>query len=246
VTFAPILKHKIFPLPEIMDMVLDLGRWGMGTHVEIEFAANLSASPGTLKEFSLLQIRPLVLSLEMEELDVDVFPEDALIARSQQVLGSGVISDIHDIVVVDTQTFERGRSEEVALEVARLNDKLVQAGRPYVLIGVGRWGSLDRWLGIPVTYNQISGARVIVEAGFKDLAVTPSQGSHFFQNITSFRIGYFTVSAMPPTGSIAWDWLRASPAAEEMRFTRHLQFEKPLTVKINGYRNKGIILKPEH
>ncbi len=245
VTFAPILKHKIFPLPEIMDVVLSLGRSGMGTHVEIEFAANLSTSAGRPKEFCLLQIRPLVLSLEMEELDLESVPPDTLLARSEQVLGNGVIMGIHDLIVVDIQTFDRAKSEAVAGEVARLNEKLVNANQPYVLIGVGRWGSLDRWLGIPVTYGQIAGARVIVESGFKDLAVTPSQGSHFFQNITSFRIGYFTVSESPPMGNINWAWLRECPAVEELQFTRHLHFDRPLTVKINGYRNKGIILKPE-
>jgi CheY-like chemotaxis protein len=245
VTFAPILKHKIFPLPEILDAVLNLGKWGMGTHVEIEFAAHLNVVSGKPKELSLLQIRPLVLSLEMEELNVETVPAESLVVQSQQVLGNGVQTDIRDLVVVDIQTFDRARSEDVAAEVAALNEKLVGAKRPYVLIGVGRWGSLDRWLGIPVSYGQISGARVIVESGFKDLAVTPSQGSHFFQNITSFRIGYFTVSESPPMGWIDWQWLRGRPGIEEFRFTRHLQFERPLTVKINGYRNKGIIVKPE-
>ncbi|HTY00813.1 MAG TPA: PEP/pyruvate-binding domain-containing protein [Bacteroidota bacterium] len=245
VTFAPILKHKIFPLPEIMEAVLDLGHWGMGTHVEIEFAANLSTAPGEKKEFSLLQIRPLVLSLEMEELDVESVPAASLLVRSEQVLGNGVITGLRDLVVVDIQTFDRGKSEVVANEVAEFNESLVKAGRPYILIGVGRWGSLDRWLGIPVTYGQISGARVIVESGFKDLAVTPSQGSHFFQNITSFRIGYFTVSESPPLGCIDWEWMRGCRTAEEGHYTRHLQFQRPLTVKINGYRNKGVILKPE-
>jgi len=244
VTFAPILKHGIFPLAEILELILDMGTWGMGTQVEIEFAVNMTVPPGTPKEFALLQIRPLVLSLEMEELDVDSVGQEDLICQSQQVLGNGVIRDIHDIIVVDIQQFDRARSKDVGAEVSMFNTDLIARKRPYVLIGVGRWGSLDPWLGIPVTWDQIAGASVIVESGFKDFNVTPSQGSHFFQNITSFRIGYFTVNSFTSLGYIDWDWLRQQPAAEELRFTRHLQFDEPIVAKINGRKNIGIILKP--
>lgn len=244
VTFAPILKHKIFPLPEILDLILEMGTWGMGTNVEIEFAVNMKVPPGVRREFALLQIRPLVLSLELEELDVEHVSPDSLIVQSQQVLGNGVLKDIHDIVVVDINRFERSRSHDVATEVSSLNAKLVAQKRPYVLIGVGRWGSLDNWLGVPVTWDQISGASVIVESGFKDFNVTPSQGSHFFQNITSFRVGYFTVNSYTQLGFIDWEWLQQHPALEELVFTRHMRFDEPITVKINGYKNKGIILKP--
>ena len=244
VTFAPILKHRIFPLAEILELILDMGTWGMGTQVEIEFAVNMNVPPGKPKEFALLQIRPLVLSLEMEELEVDSVGQEDLICQSQQVLGNGVIKDIHDIVVVDIQQFERSRAKDVAAEVSLFNTDLIARKRPYVLIGVGRWGSLDPWLGIPVTWDQIAGASVIVESGFKDFNVTPSQGSHFFQNITSFRVGYFTVNSFTHLGYIDWDWLRQQPAAEELRFTRHLQFDEPIVAKINGRKNIGIILKP--
>ena len=244
VTFAPILKHGIFPLAEILELILDMGTWGMGTQVEIEFAVNMTVPPGTPKEFALLQIRPLVLSLEMEELEVDSVGQEDLICQSQQVLGNGVIRDIHDIIVVDIQQFDRSRSKDVGAEVSMFNTDLIARKRPYVLIGVGRWGSLDPWLGIPVTWDQIAGASVIVESGFKDFNVTPSQGSHFFQNITSFRIGYFTVNSFTNLGYIDWDWLRQQTPAEELRFTRHLQFDEPIVAKINGRKNIGIILKP--
>ena len=244
VTFAPILKHKIFPLPEILELILDLGTWGMGTHVEVEFAVNMKVPPDRPRDFALLQIRPLVLSLEMEELDVDTVSPEDLICQSQQVLGNGVFDGIHDVVVVDIQTFDRARSREVADEISQVNAKLVSAKCPYLIIGVGRWGSLDPWLGIPVTWDQISGASVIVESGFRDMHVTPSQGSHFFQNITSFRVGYFTVNAAVPSSFIDWEWLQKQPAAEELVFTRHLRFDDPITVKINGHKNKGVILKP--
>jgi len=244
VTFAPILKHKVFPLAEILELVLEIGTWGMGTPVEIEFAVNMKVPPGKPQEFGLLQIRPLVLSRELEELNVDdVRPED-LICKSDQVLGNGAYKDIHDVIVVDSQTFDRSKSHQTAREVSLLNSKMLAARRPYVLIGVGRWGSLDQWLGIPVTWDQISGACVIIESGFKDLDVAPSQGSHFFQNITSFKVGYFTVSSMSTFGFVDWQWLSAQKAVEELQFVRHLHFDKPITVRINGQKNKGIILKP--
>jgi hypothetical protein len=244
VTFAPVLKHDVFPLAEILDLVLEMGTWGMGTQVEIEYAVNMNVTTHEPKEFAFLQIRPLVLSSELEELVIDSVEEDNLICFSQQVLGNGVTKDIFDVVVVDIQKFDRARSRDVAQEVSLLNTKLVAAQRPYVLIGVGRWGSLDHWLGIPVTWDQISGAAAIIESGFKDFNVTPSQGSHFFQNITSFRVGYFTVNSMSNLGFIDWEWLSRQESIEELAFTRHLRFKSPITVTINGHRNIGIVSKP--
>ena len=135
-----------------------------------------------------------------------------LLCHSAQVLGNGRIEDIHDMVVVDYHRFERSRSQEVARQiVAQLNAKLTEAGISYLLIGVGRWGSNDPWLGIPVTWDQVSGARVIVEAGFRDFRVTPSQGSHFFQNLSAFQVGYFTINPDPGEGLVDWEWLPRNP-----------------------------------
>jgi CheY-like chemotaxis protein len=244
VTFAPILKHKVFPLPEILDLILEMGTWGMGTAVEIEFAVNLDVPPGRPTEFGFLQIRPLVLSREIEELSVETAARQDLLCESSQVLGNGAYTDIHDVVVVDIHSFDRAKSRDAAAEVSRLNAKLLGENRPYILIGVGRWGSLDHWLGIPVTWDQISGACTIVESGFKDFDVTPSQGSHFFQNITSFRVGYFTVNAGSDSSFIDWEWLSGQHATEDLRYARHLRFTDPITVRINGHKNRGIILKP--
>lgn len=244
VTLAPILKHKIFPLPEILDLLLELGSWGMGTPVEIEFAVNLIIPKGKRKEFAMLQMRPMVLSREIEELMIGDIKDSDLICQSEQVLGNGAINGIYDVISVDINKFDRGKSKEVAMEVSKLNSKLLAERKPYLLIGVGRWGSLDSWLGIPVTWDQISGAAVIVEAGFKDFQVTPSQGSHFFQNITSFRVGYFTVNSIDHSGFIDWDWLDKQKSIEELNYTSHLRFDTPISVRMNGQENRGVILKP--
>ncbi len=244
VTFAPILKHGVFPLSEILASLLDVGSRGMNRPAEIEFAGRISADPGRPHEFGFLQMRPLVVAHETENLDIQEAPPEALICRSTEVLGNGLVDTIQDAVVVDFHRFDRAMSREAAVEIARFNAELSEAGRPYLLIGVGRWGSTDPWLGIPVTWDQIAGARVIVESGFRDFRVTPSQGSHFFQNLTSFQIGYFTVNADFGEGFIDWDWIASQPAEGQMRFVRHLRFESPLVVKMNGRMNKGLIYKP--
>ncbi len=244
VTFAPILKHKMFPLPEILNFLLGLGSWGMGSPVEIEFAVNLQIQKGKPKEFAMLQMRPLVISKEIDELNVDDFDKQSLICQSDQVLGNGATDGIKDLVFVDINNYDRSKSKIIAGEINQLNSKLLDEKKPYVLIGVGRWGSLDPWLGIPVTWDQISGAAAIVESGFKDFNVEPSQGTHFFQNITSFRVGYFTVGSNSKMAFINWDWLNSQSAVKEMKFTKHLRFENPISVRINGHHNKGIITKP--
>jgi hypothetical protein len=245
VTFHPVLRNRLFPLPQILELILDMGTWGMGTPVEVEFAVTLSAPPGRPREFAVLQMRPLVIHREPEALSTEVPDRSRLLCESTMVLGNGLIEDIHDVVVVDFHTFDRARSREVAQEVSQLNRRMIDEQRPYLLIGVGRWGSLDPWLGIPVTWNDIAGARAIVETGFKELAVAPSQGTHFFQNITSFMVGYFTVNTHSPQGFLDWDWLLRQPPLEAMTWTRLIRFEHPLIIKINGHLNKGVILKPE-
>jgi hypothetical protein len=222
-----------------------MGSWGMGAPVEMEFAVTMSVPPGQPREFALLQLRPLGLSKETDPLEIEDVARDRLICRSNQVLGHGVSGEIYDIVVVDADRFDRAKSREAAYEVMQFNEKLVAEQRPYLLIGVGRWGSLDPWLGIPVKWDQISGAKVIVEAGFKDMLVDPSQGSHFFHNITSFRISYFTVNSLTQDGFVDWEWLRTRTALEEKRFVRHIRLANPIVAKVDGHQNKGIIPKPE-
>ena len=244
VTLAPILKHNTFPLDKIITAILDLGSWGMGTAIEIEFAVNLDVQKGKLKEFSMLQMRPLVINSEQDQVTISNVKEEDIICRSTQVLGNGLINNIYDIIFIDKNKFERSKSKETALEINEFNTKLLKQNRPYLLIGMGRWGTLDPWLGIPVTWDQISGVGAIVESVFKDLSVTPSQGTHFFHNLTSNRVGYFTINSFTNLGTINWDWLDKQNPVEEKSFTKHLQFEKPLLIKINGQQNDGVILKP--
>ena len=237
VSFAPILKHKTFPLADVLDQLLTIGQWGIGAPVEIEFAVDLTKS-----ELAFLQLRPLAVAHADESVELEAYAPDQLICGSSSVLGNGQFDDIHDVVVVDRASFDRALSRQTAQDLAKLNADLGK--RPYVLIGVGRWGSADPWLGIPVTWDQISGARVIVEAGFADFKVTPSQGTHFFQNLTSFNVGYFTVNPDAGEGFVDWAWLKAQPAARETSTVRHLRTEKPILVKMNGKKGEGVILKP--
>ncbi len=244
VSFAPILKHGVFPLPELLAALLDLSTKGTAAPVEIEFAASLSTLPDQPMEFGFLQLRPLALAREEEVLAIGEPDPAEVLCRSRTVLGNGRIEGVMDIVVVDVHRFDRSRSRAAAAEVARLNARLVAARVPYLLVGVGRWGSADPFLGIPVTWEQISGARVIVEAGFRDFKVTPSQGSHFFQNLTAASTGYFTVNPEAGDGVLDWAWLAAQPAEEELEYARHLRIGAPLRITMNGRRNEGIILKP--
>ena len=244
VSFAPILKHGVFPLSEILSDLLELGRRGAAAPVEIEFAANLSTPEDAPKEFGFLQLRPLAVSRELYDLEIGEVPSGDLVCQSRTVLGNGRLDEVRDLVVVDFHRFDRAKSVAAAAEIAAFNRDLSGEGTPYLLFGVGRWGSADPFLGIPVTWDQISGARVIVETGFRDLRVTPSQGSHFFQNLVANSTGYFTVNPELGDGFVDWAWLDAQTARATRNCVRHIRLDEPCLVKMNGRRNEGIILKP--
>jgi len=225
-------------------MLVRAGEDALGNPVEIEFAVRLPRVPEEMAEFGFLQIRPLTRARDHHDLAMEDIEPAQLICQSSKVLGNGRIDNLHDIVVVDSHRFQRSRSQEVSKAVAHFNAILNAENRPYLLIGVGRWGSNDPWLGIPVEWDEISGARAIVEAGFRDFRVTPSQGSHFFQNLTAFQIGYFTVNPDAGEGSVDWEWLSQQPAVEEDGCVRHLQFAEPLRVVMNSRTSQGMIFKP--
>jgi len=258
VTFAPILKLGQFPLAKVLEAMMEVGVEGMGTPVEIEFAINLPPTEvdapvelgvpsevGAPVEVCFLQMRPLALLDEAEALELGRVEPESVLCKSGCVLGNGRIEGVRDLVVVDFQRFERTRSLEAAAEIGRLNAKLTANATPYLLIGVGRWGSRDPWLGIPVTWDQVSGAQVIVETGLRDVKVTPSQGSHFFQNLTSFNVGYFTVNPGIDGSELDWEWLDALPAVSEIDHVRHLRLERPILIAMNGRKGEGVILKTD-
>lgn len=244
VTFAPILKHRLFPLPEILEALMALGRAGMAGPVEIEFAADLQPEDGGPRRFAFLQIRPLVSLEATGRVDLDAVPAEAVFIRSPRALGSGRIGDIRDIVAVRMDRFDRAHTREVAAEVGAMNAGLLRAGRPYLLIGPGRWGSADRWLGIPVSWYQISGARVIVECDLDGAAVEPSQGTHFFHNMTSLGIGYFTAHGRNGA-RVDWAWLDAQTPVEAGEWVAHYRLEGPLEVLIDGRQGAGLVRKPQ-
>jgi CheY-like chemotaxis protein len=242
VSFAPILKHGLFPLAELIAEVLDASEQGVGGPVELEFAANLGDETNR-PEFALLQVRPLSFSRDTAELDLSVDDPATILCESEAVLGHGRIDDLRDIVVLDSARFGATRAKEIATEIGRLNTELVAAGTPYLLVVVGRLGSSEPTLGVPVVWDQIAGARAIIEAGFHDFKVTPSQGSHFFQHLMTFRVGYFTVNPEAGEGRVDWDWLAAQPALSEHASVRHIRLDAPLSVRMNGRDHRGVILK---
>ncbi len=243
VTFAPVLKHGLLPLADIVTALLEVTREGVDAPVEIEFAATLSADGRTPHEFNVLQLRPLAATREDRTIEIgNIEPADAL-CMSDCVSGSGRMA-LHDLVVVDADRFDRARSRDVARDVARFNARLSASGVPFVLIGVGRWGSADPFLGIPVSWEDINGARVIVEAGFRDIVVQPSQGTHFFQNLVGGGVIYFTVNAQAGEGMLDWAWLSARPAADATAHVRHVRLDAPVVIAADGRTHRGVILKP--
>ncbi len=242
ITFANMLQHEAFPLAKILQLVQTYGQSEMRRPVEIEFAVKLN--PDKTGTFYLLQIRPIVDSKEMLDEDLTLVKDEETILRSYNSLGHGVVSDIQDVIYVKTENYSASNNQLIAYDIEQLNRRFLDEGKNYILVGPGRWGSSDTWLGIPVKWPHISAARVIVEAGLTNYRVDPSQGTHFFQNLTSFGVGYFTINAYCNDGVYDQAFLDALPAVEETRFLRHVRFEKPLIVKMDGKRNLGVVLKP--
>jgi CheY-like chemotaxis protein len=244
ITFASILQHKSFPLAEILTTLLELGQKEMNNPIEIEFAANLETPAGTPKIFNFLQIRPIVHSDETYNINLDNVRVEETIVYSDSALGNGLFKGIHDLVYIKPGSFNPAQNKNISVIIENLNAECVKQGISYVLIGPGRWGSTDPWLGIPVKWQQISAARIIIESGLKNYRIDPSQGTHFFQNLTSFRVGYFTVNPYINEGYYDVDYLDSLDVIYEDEFIRHVRFEKALEIMIDGKLHKGAILKP--
>lgn len=243
ISFCGVLQNGVFPLPELLQKVLKYGQEEMARPVEIEFAVNLHDDK--TGEFYLLQIRPMVDNQMRLDEDLTKVADDACIVRSHNAIGHGIVSDICDIVYVKTENYLASNNPAIADEIQRINRGFLDRGENYVLIGPGRWGSSDSWLGVPVKWPSISGAKVIVEAGLRNFHVEPSQGTHFFQNLTSMGVGYFTVNDFIGDGIYRQDILNSMPAMEETEHVRHVRFQNPVVIKIDGMKKEGIVLFPK-
>ncbi len=240
VTFANILKYDVFPLAEITKLILEIGQQEMNQPVEIEFAVDLQTPADSPSVFYLLQIRPIVDSRTSvgPAIELTKGSDDSFI-YSDSVLGNGIINDVSDIVYIKTQNYKPALNSDISKDVEIINQNLQKENRPYLLIGPGRWGSQDPWLGVPVKWGQICGARAIVEMGLENYNVEPSQGTHFFQNLTSLRVAYFTVNPHLKQGKIDMEWLDGQPANWETELVKHVRFAKNLVMSIDGRQGKG-------
>jgi hypothetical protein len=243
ITFDNILKYDTFPLPEILQDLLRIGQREMRNPIEIEFAINLDVPKNQPRIFSFLQIRPIVESIETKNELPKNFDEKDTIIYSKSALGNGIYDHIRDFIYVKPQTFNSANTREIAKAVEIINKKFIKNNKQYILVGPGRWGSSDPWLGIPVIWPQISAAKIIVEAGLHNYRIDPSQGTHFFQNLTSFRVGYFTINPFLNDGFFDLDYLNNQKAVYEDKFLRHIEFKNPLSVIIEGKSNKAAIFK---
>lgn len=243
VTLAGVLKSELFPLAKTLALIAAVGRAGFSSEVEIEFACTFKDGDRPRHVFSFLQIRPVVVSMAGADLDIySVAKEDALVI-TKMALGHGAIEGIQDIVYIPMDRFDRAATVAIANEIGTIMEPLRRANRPVLLVGPGRWGSADRWLGIPVTWQQISGVGCIVETGLLDIQVEPSQGTHFFQNITSFQIGYFTVHR-EAGDHLDLSWLDSLPASAELTYVRQVTLEEPLRIIVASKSRGGVIMKP--
>ncbi len=244
-SFVNILQHDVFPLADMLDKVLHTGQEEMARPIEIEFAVNIHPDNPKSATFYLLQIRPIVDNKEVMEEDLKQIGRDETILQSDSVLGHGIVADVHDVLYVKSGAFNSSNNQLIAYEIEKINRHFSEKGSNYVLVGPGRWGSSDHWLGIPVKWPHISNARVIVECGLENYRVDPSQGTHFFQNLTSFGVGYFTINPFKNDGWFDEGYLNAQPAVLETEYIRLVRFEKPIVIKMDGKKSIGVVLKPE-
>ena len=244
-SFVNVLQHEVFPLADTLDQILHVGEDEMGRPIEIEFAVNIDPQNPGFATFYLLQVRPIVDNKEVMEEDLTLVEQEDTILTSTSVLGHGIVTDVQDIIYVKTSAFCSSNNQSIAYDIEKMNRQFTGEEKNYVLVGPGRWGSSDSWLGIPVKWPHISNARVIVECGLENYRVDPSQGTHFFQNLTSFGVGYFTINPFKGDGWFDEGYLNSLPAVEETEYLRHVRFDKPVVIKMDGKKSLGVVLKPE-
>ncbi len=243
ITFSNVLVNHTFPLAEILDNLLRLGEQAMNNPVEIEFAVDTDKTGKKLNVFSLLQIRPIVVNEQSIHSRINKVNPDEVIIYSEKALGNGSYNNISDIIYVKPEAFKTSETQQIASELEVMNHEFLNGQSQYVLIGPGRWGSSDPWLGIPIKWAHISAARIIVESGLENFRVDPSQGTHFFHNLTTFGVGYLTINPYIHEGIYNIDYLNSRPAKTETRYLRHVQFPQPFKIEIDGKSNKAVIYK---
>ncbi|MEA3494490.1 MAG: PEP/pyruvate-binding domain-containing protein [Bacteroidota bacterium] len=241
VNFANILKYNYIPLSKTIEAILDIGKEAMGSPIEIEFSVDLTKDKDGKASFYILQIKPLIGSARDYEINLNEINKEKILLQSIKGMGNGKISDIQDVVFINPEIFEKSKTEEMALEVENLNNKMTKEGRKYILIGPGRWGTRDKWIGIPVSWPQISNAKVIVETNFEDYPLDSSSGSHFFHNVTSMNVGYFSVHQNIDDNFINWKKLKKQKIINQEKFFTQIRFEKPLTVRMDGKKGISVI-----
>ncbi len=245
VTFSNILTHDTFPLADILKEILEIGQKEMNKPIEIEFAVNLDMPKGQPRLFSMLQIRPIAGRDETIHLAPETIQQEDTFLISNAALGNGIIKDISDIIYIKPDAFDASKSQQFAAQLETINDRFLEERKNYILIGPGRWGSSDPWLGIPIRWPQISAARLIVESSLENYRIDPSQGTHFFQNLTSFRVGYFTINSHIGEGSYNVDFLNSQPAEWENEYIRHVRFDNPCEIALDGKKSFGVVYKPK-
>jgi hypothetical protein len=245
VNFANILKYNYIPLAKTIEVVLDVVKEAMGTPVEIEYAVDLNKDKDFKATFYLLQIKPLIGNANDYEVDVNTLDVEKVVLFSDKGMGNGLINDMCDVIYADPNKFDKSKTVEMADEIERINSKMGEENRKYVLIGPGRWGTRDRWIGIPVVWPQISNAKIIVETSLEGFPLDASSGSHFFHNVTTMNVGYFTVQPEFSKSYIKYDVLDKQEVISEGEYFKHVRFKAPVSVKMDGRKRIAAIVLNE-
>ena len=241
INFANILKYEYIPLAKTINVILDVVKEALGSPVEMEFAVDLNKDKDGLASFYLLQIKPLVCNEDDYKVDIDKIDKDHLVLYSEKTMGNGVLHHIRDVIYVIPEKFVNSETLEMTQEIEELNQKMQELGKQYVLIGPGRWGTRDKFIGIPVAWPQISNAKIIVEMSLDDFALDASLGSHFFHNVTSMNVGYFSVNHKSIKDRISWDIINKQKVVNETKHFRHVEFKNPITIKMDGRKRFSAI-----
>jgi hypothetical protein len=241
INFADILKYDYIPLAKSLIEILDIVKEALGTTVEIEFAIDLSKDKNFKASFYLLQIKPIIGASHDYEVNMDEIDKSHILLYTEKSMGNGMINSIQNVIYVDKDRFDKSKTMEIAAEIDTFNDEMISCNEQYILLGPGRWGTRDRWIGIPVTWPQICNAKIIIETSLEDFPLDASSGSHFFHNVTSMNVGYFSIQHNDKASVLNWDILKKQKIVKQGKYVTHIQFEKSLNVKMDGKKRISVI-----